>query len=425
MAGRIGPEKGVLIETLEETAPVRPPDQSVWTDPVVWLVLAVIFFGSTIPFFIPVTLSIFHREFGATLKQMGLMQVGFYTSALGLAAGGGWMVNRLGHRRALTAVLLLLAGALTLIGSARSFLTVVVGAFGSGLGVLSIVVITSAIITERFSVKRQAIFYLHGLSGAAGSIAGPAVLGWWFANAERFGGNWREAYWFVAIILAALAFWPLFLPRGALPEKSKEAQEEANGLAALKAVLRRPEIYLICLLTIVKSIPSGGMISFIGLFYQKKLGVSVSKAALFLSASAAGIFVGRSLLSWITARRHLPDLRLFAVCMGGATLAYAGTIASPSYGGAVVMFGLSGVFFSGSGPALNSYCGARFALHASTAFSLMAGISYLGGAGGSFMIGQVATRAGLERGMWTLPASALLVTLLGAAWSLREKPHVP
>lgn len=387
----------------------------------VWLVLAVIFVGSTVPFFIPVTLPIFKRELGSTLEQMGLMQFGFYISAIGFAAGGGWIVNRLGYRRGLTATLLLVAVALMMIGSARTFVAVLLGAFCAGLGALSVVVITSAIITERFAYARQNLFFLHSLSGAAGSIVGPAGLGWWLANSERFGGNWREGYFFGAFILAALAFWPLLLQPSTLPDKMKETKGETNGLSALKEVLRRPEIYVICLLTIVKSIPEGGMVSFVGLLYQKKLGVGVAKAALFLSANSAGIFAGRSLLSWITARKQIPDIPLFAACMAGTTLAFAGTIASPSYLWAVVMFGLSGVFFSGSGPSINSYCGARFADHASTAFGLMAGISYVGGATGPYLIGQMGTHSGLESSMWAMPVFSLSVTVLALAWSRREK----
>lgn len=397
------------------------PHRNVLADPVVWLILAVIFASTTLQFFVPVTLPIFQRELGATLQQLALTQAGFYISALALATGGGWILTRLGHRRALSLTLALIAGALVVMGSAQTFFAVVAGAFCCGLGALSTVIITSAMIAEGFSVERQSLYFLQGLSGAAGSIVGPACLGWWFTSSKHFGASWRAGYYFAGFLFAVLAVWPSLDRTHMSPQESAAASEKNGGRSALKAVLRRSEIYAICLLTVIKSIPAAGMLTFAGLLYQKKFGVGPGRAALLLSASSTGILAGRSLLSWITARRPIPDMPLFVVCMGGASAAYSATIASPSYWPGVVMFGLAGFFFSGGGPAISSYCAVRFTTYASTAFALMGGLSYMGGAAGSYLIGCLGTRAGLERSMWAMPAFGVLVTLLSFAWWIRDK----
>jgi MFS family permease len=304
---------------------------------------------------------------------------------------------------------------------------VLVGAFFSGLGVLSLVVITSCVISERFRAVQQSLFFVQAWCGAAGSILGPAALGWWLAYSERIGASWRGAYYFTAAVLGTLALWPLFLRRGNLPDKEMPKMPAKGTPSSLQVVLADPAIYVICLLTILKSIPEAGMVAFVGQLYQKRLGIGVAEAAYFLSANSLGIFAGRSLLTWITVYRRIPDLLVFAVCSAGTTLALAATIASPGYWWALVLFGLSGAFFSGTGPAISSYLGLRFSREVSTAYSLMAGISYVGGAAGPYLIGYMGTHWSLERGIWSMPIVDLLLTAGAVAWyrSERSSPARP
>jgi len=298
-----------------------------------------------------------------------------------------------------------------------------VGAFFSGLGVLSLVVVTSSIISDRFRARRQHLLFIHGLCSAIGSAAGPALLGWWLSNSTASGERWRTAYYCTAVILGAIAIWPVVFFTGSL---SGGRSQHGTAHSPLRQVLRDPAIYLICTMSVLKSIPEGGMIAFVSWFNQRKFGLSTRDAALFLSANSVGIFSGRSVLVWITSRWRLPDLTIFSACMAGATLAFWGTVVAPSYLFALLSFGFSGLFFSGSGPGLTSYTGMRFAAHVLTAFGLLAGISYVGGAGGSYLIGYFGNHSGLETAMWIVPLSSLLVTAVGVAWMLRsEKSSAP
>ena len=87
--------------------------------------------------------------------------------------------------------------------------------------------------------------------------------------------------------------------------------------------------------------------------------------------------------------------------------------------------GLAGVFVSGNGPSINSYLGMRFKDQAKTAFSLMSGISYIGGAVGPYLVGYLGSLYGLEESMWIDPLFSVSLAVVALLWLLREKRRIP
>lgn len=395
--------------------------QPIWKDPLIWFLLGLYFVSTSIMNFLPVTFPIFKRVFGSTLEQMGRIQVCYYGSAVVFTIGGGWFVGRMGYRRAIAIALAVIAASLVLIGSAQTYGVVLVGAFCFGLGVLSVAVTTASIIGEHFRAVRQRLFLLHGICGSAGSMTGPAAMGWWLANVERFGGSWRMGYFFTAALVGLLVLWPSLLRSKTLAGEGSDFKKAPSAAADFRFILCQPAMYMIFLLTTLHGLTEGGMISFVGQLYQKKLGVDAAEAAYFLSSHAAGFLVGRSLLSWITAHWKIPELIILSACATGGTLFFAATIVSSNYAWGLVFMGLAGVFVSGNGPSINSYLGMRFAEQAKTAFSLMSGISYIGGAGGPYLVGYLGSQYGLEKSMWIDPLFSLSLATVALLWFLRGK----
>jgi len=399
--------------------------QPIWKDPLIWFVLGLYFISTAIMNFLPVTFPIFRRVFGSTLEQLGRIQVCYYGSAVVFTIGGGWFVGRLGYRRAIVVALAAIAASLVIVGSAQSYTIVLVGAFCFGLGVLSISVTTASIIGEHFGAIRQRLFLLQGISGSTGNIIGPAALGWWLGNVERLGTSWRIGYYATAVLVALLVFWPWLLRSESLGRHSDDPRATSSAASDFKYILRQPAMHMIFLLTTLHGLTEGGMISFVGQLYQKKLAVDAAQAAYFLSSHAAGFLAGRSLLSWITAHRKIPELVILSACAAGGTLFFAATIISSSYVWGLVFMGLAGVFVSGNGPSINSYLGMRFKDQAKTAFSLMSGISYIGGAGGPYLVGYLGSLYGLQESMWIDPLFSVSLAVVALLWFLREKRRIP
>jgi fucose permease len=407
------------------TSPNSVPGRakSIWKDPIFWLVMGLWFYVAAVFNYLPASFPIFKRVFGSTLEQMGLIQFLFYISPVLLAFGGGWFVGRVGHRRALVISLLLIACSLILMGGARQLTMVMFGAVFFGLGVLAMGIVTCSLLSQSFDDQRQRLFFIYGIVGSAGSTVGPAILGWWLANAERFGGTWRWGYYATAAIGVALMFWPMLLRSIAMPDEKLEEKVESRGFAELKEILGHPAIYLILFLTILWGVTEGGMISFVGQLYQQRFGIDPAEAAYFLSVNSAGFFAGRSLMSWVTSRWKVHELLVLAVCAGTGALGFAATIVSPTYLCGLIMFGVAGVFVSGNGPSINSFTGLRFKDQAATAFAFMAGMSFVGSAGGPYAIGFLGTRFGLESSIWLMPLFALSLCVVAVLWFLRERVH--
>jgi fucose permease len=164
------------------------------------------------------------------------------------------------------------------------------------------------------------------------------------------------------------------------------------------------------------------MVAWVGQLYQSKHNINVGQAAFFISANSAGFFVGRSFLSWVTARWKIADFVLLAICAGGGTLAFAATLCSGSYFWGLFAFSVAGLFISGDSPTINSYTGLRFPGDTPTAFALLGGIGNIGAGTGPYVVGILGDRLGLETGIWLMPVCSLALAILAFGWSLQAKP---
>jgi MFS family permease len=387
---------------------------------VLWFILCLGFFWASVYNILPVSFPAFKEVFGATTEQMGRTQLFFFAGGLMFTAVGGYFIERLGSGRAAAATALLTSLSLFVIGSASGIPVVLLGASCFGLAMASLDVVCSSMIAERFGKKRQSIFLLYAAVTALGGIIGPAALGWWQTHGKTTTQNWRAGYYVISCALVPLALWALRVPS---PASAKQATVTTplGSLGAMRLILSGPTIYVLGLAYFLHGVAQTGMISWVGQLYQKKYGIDAAQAAYLISSDLIGFFVGRSLLSWITARWTVSELLLMAICAGSASLAFVATITAPSYGWGLICFMLSGFFISADGPSINSYVGLRFADRAAHAFVLMSGIGVVGSAVGAYVTGLLGERFGLEVGIWFMPAFGAALSMLALVWKLRER----
>ena len=323
---------------------------SMWGDPTLWFVLVLVFINAGVYNFLPITFPVFREFFSANLEQMGQSQSLFFISGIVFSVIGGWIIGSMGLRRALVGALLAVAAAMSVIGSAAGFPMVLVGAFCFGLAMSALNVVFSSIISAHFGDKRQSVFFLAGLADGSGAVVGAAALGGWFAYADRSGGSWRVGYYAAAAVVLALVLWAWRLRSESVRRGGPGSDSRLPARSVMRAVLTTPAFYTAGFLGLFHGLSQGGMISFIGQLYQSRFEIDAAQAAYFISLNSAGLFGGRFILSWITARWRIPELVVLTVCAGGATLAFAATISAPTYLWGVAMFTVSGMFVSGNGP---------------------------------------------------------------------------
>jgi len=397
------------------------PRKSMWTDPVLWFVLALgLVFGAVFNI-LPISFPMFKVAFKSNLEQMGRTQLLFFISGILFSLIGGWLIDRCGLRRSSVLTLFLLATAVLMIGGAPTFSVILCGAFCLGLAVQATNVISNSMISVSFEEKRQSVFFIWGVSDALGAVAGPVALGWWLTHAERVGGSWRTGYFAAASIPAALAIWALISQPKRLAAAGQAGKPRMSAASAMRSVLTEPSFYVACGAMLLHGLGQCGMVSWVGQLFQKRHNIDAASAAYLISFNSFGFFAGRSILGWVTSRWKIPELVLLASCAGIGTLAYVATISSPNYVWGLAMFTLAGVFISGNGPSINSYVGLKLTGHVATAFAVVSGVSYIGAAAGSYLVGVIGGRVGLETGIWFMPLFSLTLAALALFWSIHER----
>ncbi len=306
------------------------PHKPIWKDPVFWFVIVLGVGYGAVYNFLPASFPIFYREFGTSLKQMGQAQFIFFISCLVFSVVGGPAIAAIGLKRSAMFALALAGVVLIVIGGAHEFSVVLLCAGLFGFSIIALVVIENSIVSGHFREKRQSVFFITSLSDSGGSMIGPAMLGWWFVQAEHWQMSWRLGYFVAAGVMVFLFVWALFMRRDSMPGDSFKPDTPGDGLSVIKSVLRVPAFYVVVLLEFCHGIGQAGVISFMGQLYVSKLHIDPGHAAYLLSLNAAGILCGRLMLSWITMRWPIPELVVIGVCAVGETAAFLGAILSPS-----------------------------------------------------------------------------------------------
>ncbi len=404
-----------------EAPPLETRHKPIWKDPVFWFVIVLGVGYGAVYNFLPASFPIFYREFGTSLKQMGHAQFIFFISCLVFSVVGGPAIAAIGLKRSAMFALALAATVLIVIGGAHEFSAVLLCAGLFGFSIIALVVIENSIVSGHFREKRQSVFFITSLSDSGGSMIGPAMLGWWFVQAERWQMSWRLGYFVAAGVMAFLFVWALFMRRDSMPGDSFKPDTPGDGFSVIKSVLLVPAFYVVVLLEFCHGVGQAGVISFMGQLYVSKLHIDPGHAAYLLSLNAAGILCGRLMLSWITMRWAIPELVVIGVCAIGETVAFLGAILSPSYIAGAISFALAGVFVSAVGPSLNSYLGGKFPNCTATAFSLFAGLGNVGAAVGPFLIGTIGNRMGVQTGILFAPLFTTLLSATALSWFMREK----
>lgn len=256
-------------------------------------------------------------DLGGTTFAAGLF-LGFLTYASALSAPfTGGLADRLGHRRVLISVSLILAGFSTsyaLITDYRWLLAVVFlhGLFWSGLLAASGAYLTASVPVSR---RAEGISY-WGLSSVIAMAVAP-TLGFWM---------YRHGWATLCFEMVALNLLMAFIA-WRLPDDHEEAQAQRRASAAEHpqgSIVEWPVLALSVTMALI-AFGYGGLTSFSALFADD---LGVTPRSLFLSVMAVSILTGRLLIGRSLDR--LGHRRVFLPCLvstacGMAVLAIATT----------------------------------------------------------------------------------------------------
>jgi sugar phosphate permease len=215
---------------------------------VIALGFAVVFVGYAVRLGYAVVLPEMIRTLGLTRTDTGTIYNAYLITYVALAPLTGWMTDRLGARRVITAGLLLLGGGVCALGAADGLWSAcaayaLTGLGATGLWVPVITVVQRWVAFERKGLALGILSTGYGLGFAAMGAVFPWVV-------ERF--DWRHA-WYGLGLLAFAAAVPtgLFLrsdpaDRGRTPwGGAAEAAPAAAGRVPVRAILSERNFWLI------------------------------------------------------------------------------------------------------------------------------------------------------------------------------------
>lgn len=234
------------------------------------------------------------RDFDLSFTEVGaFMTLFFVVSGLGQALAG-FVVDRYGAFKVLCGGIALLALSGVLLALASDPLGLALAAGVAGLGNSVFHPADYSLLNRRVSLARLGhAFSAHGLSGALGWAAGPAVM-----TAVASVAGWRTAG-IVAAGVGAFAVALLWSRRGLLSgevERTGEGARSARAQASTVGFLRAAVVWLAFAFFLLSTLAFGALQNFAPPVLQQTYGLTLALAtsalSIYIVGSAGGILLG-------------------------------------------------------------------------------------------------------------------------------------
>jgi ACS family hexuronate transporter-like MFS transporter len=362
------------------------------------------------PLGIPAIASLIRADLGLTLAQAGSFLSAYYIGPSLVSLPAGTLADRWGVKRMLVLGQLVIALGLVAASAATSYvalvLLLVVAGFGYGmLNPTS----TKAVMGWAPPAHRATLVGLKQVGLPLGGMLGAVGL-----PILAVGVGWRPALVLSAALIAAGAAASLLVYRD--PPSPAAPPATLGAGSAVAAVLTSRDLWLLALATGVFAAMQTVWMSFLVLYLEAIVGLTLIAASRLLALAQLGGMTGRVVFGLLSDRLFAGSRRLPLVLAGvGSTacslaLAWTGPGASPLGLGALAFgFGVVGIGWNGVQHTwMAELAGPRAA---GTAVGLGLAVSSAGVTLGPLAFGYVVQVAGDYRSPWTLLAATMVVAV--------------
>ena len=269
-------------------------------------------------------------EFNLSYTELGLLMTVFFIVSTVMQALAGFWVDRSGPLRVLFFGVGTLAVSAVLLSQAQGYWTLLLGASLAGLGNGVFHPADYTLINRRVSSNRIAYAYsMHGVSGALGWAASPALL----VSITTL-ADWRTALW-VAAALAGLILlilmWRRDTLRGTQEQRIEEAEIKKQNTRLSFSFLKLPAVWFCWAFFFLNAMALSGVQSFLPtamqLLYELPLALTTTAYSTYMLASALGMVIG----GYVVTRYQRPDRIIgYGFATGGAISILIGSLLIPS-----------------------------------------------------------------------------------------------
>ena len=374
------------------------------------------------------------ESFHVNLRQQGQLQSFFLAGGiLGLLVSG-YITERIGARRSGMLAAGLIGLGLLLLGLAGTYERVLLAAAMIGLGDMWILAVYSAIITARFAKIRQRMFMFSTAVFAGSATVSSALLGKLLVSVP----DWHLIFLGLACLTGAWFVGFFLITRRVLcildPTALTEGQNSPEGSGGLAARVRQARIFLadglfnrsafwlLGVLVVLDIVAAGNIVAWTARFFQTEYGVGEDQAGLMLTASAAGVFVGRLFMGTFVSGR-VGDRLLLGICYAAGILMYTLILIIPGYRLGLLLIFLNGAFIAAQAPTMYAIASDKFGRRAATAIPLIDAIGVLGWFATPALVGALADHYGLGAVLWFIPAVGAVLVAIVFAWEIVDRPE--
>jgi fucose permease len=342
------------------------------------------------------TLTLLGEAFRLDLSEQGTLMTVYALGYLISVLVGGYLADRWGKGKTLTAGLAIMGIGLAGTGLAQAYLAglTAFAVIGAGGGFVEMTI--SAIVSERLPERRGAglnlLQIVFGLS-AASPLLLTGVLG--------STGSWRPVY--IGLGAASLVLTPVSVLLG----RGRSGQSDRISLTTLSALYRRPRLWVIAISQGLYAFAEVSLLSWAVTYLVAVRGETLARANTSLSVFWVLFGLGRLGCSVLSTRLSIH--RILVALNIGATATLVAAILAPTSEWAWAMVALSGLTFSGVFGTILAYAGDTYPQHPGTVFGLVLATGSAGAVLGPWLIGTIAEAANLSFGL-AVVALAMLAT---------------
>jgi MFS transporter, ACS family, hexuronate transporter len=379
-----------------------------------WVILALIVAAQTVanigPLGIPAIASLIRADLGLTLAQAGSFLSAYYIGPVSMSLFGGMLADRWGTARTLVLGQAVIAVGLLAASRAPTYavFSILMVVAGVGYGALNPTSTTAAMSWFPPS-QRATVVGLKQVGLPFGGMLGAATLP---ALALVYG--WRGAIVASALAVAASALACALVYRD--PPEEVAARRAVTAGHALRTVLGMRDLWLVAVATGVFAAMQTVWMSFLALYLQGVVGLSLLKASRYLALAQGGGMLGRVAFGLLS-DRAFAGRRRTPLAIAGCTsalcsiaLAFTGPDTSAVVLAALALvFGFAGIGWNGVQHTLMAELAGPGA--AATAVGLGLAVSSAGVMLGPVLFGGLVQAAGGYRGPWLVLAVSMAIGL--------------
>jgi MFS family permease len=250
-------------------------------------------------------------EFGLSYAELGFLMTMFFIVSTIMQAAAGFWVDHSGPLKVLFFGVATLAVSALVLSFSSGYWSLLFGACLAGLGNGVFHPADYTLINRRVSPERVAHAYsMHGVSGALGWAASPAVL----VAVTTFAG-WRQALLVasaIAFVMLAVLYWRRHVLMGSQEQRDLEETARKNSSVLSFDYLKLPMVWMCWGFFFLSALALSGVQSFaptaMQLLYDLPIALTTTAYSSYMLASAGGMFLG----GFIATRARFPE-RVIAI----------------------------------------------------------------------------------------------------------------